>query len=171
MTMKTTTNATKNQKFSRKVREVVEDIYTISFSLKTLSMIHWTSSQSQWEDQYKYNVIIFQYKPKLPKKTLKNVFCLNKGTRGIEVIKQILSRKNREPDLILVCVKKQKGPVNIEIDLPCTETSLTSVNVKKLFFWWIIFRLNSHKLSIQTSLYAYCTFSQQLNATWIRNFC
>ena len=41
MTLKTTSNTGKNQKFSRKVREEsVETILTISFSLKTLSVIH-----------------------------------------------------------------------------------------------------------------------------------
>ena len=41
MTTKTTTNEGKNQKISRKVREEgVEAISTMSFSLKTLSMIH-----------------------------------------------------------------------------------------------------------------------------------
>ena len=41
MTMKTTTNKGKNHKLSRKVREEsVEATSTISFSLKTLSMIH-----------------------------------------------------------------------------------------------------------------------------------
>ena len=44
--MKTTITITcKNENFIRKVREQrVEAIETISVSLKTLSMIHWTSS-------------------------------------------------------------------------------------------------------------------------------
>ena len=39
LTMKTTTNTVKIQKFSGKVREIVEAIYTMRFSLKCLSMI------------------------------------------------------------------------------------------------------------------------------------
>ena len=50
MTMKTTTNAGKNQNFSRKVREeIVEAFQAISFSLNNLSMIHLKSSLSQRE--------------------------------------------------------------------------------------------------------------------------
>ena len=48
--MKTTTNTGKNQKFSEKVQEEsVEAIQIIGFSPRTLAMIHWTSSLSQWD--------------------------------------------------------------------------------------------------------------------------
>ena len=48
--MKTTTNTVKFQKCIRKVlEEIVGAIRTIGFSLKTLAMIHWTSSRNQPE--------------------------------------------------------------------------------------------------------------------------
>ena len=48
--MKKTTKTATNQKFFRKVqKESVEATETISLALKTLAMIHWTSSLSQWE--------------------------------------------------------------------------------------------------------------------------
>ena len=50
MIMKTTTNTCKNQKFFRKLRGAsVEAKETIRFSLKTLSVNHWTPSLSQWD--------------------------------------------------------------------------------------------------------------------------
>ena len=50
LTMKTTTETGKNQKFSRKVpEENVEAIQHLSSTLKTLFLIRWTSSLNQWE--------------------------------------------------------------------------------------------------------------------------
>ena len=47
--MKATTNTGKNPKIKRKVRKIDEDISTVRFSLKTLSIIHCMSPLSQWE--------------------------------------------------------------------------------------------------------------------------
>ena len=48
--MKITTNTCNNQKLIREVKEErFEAIETISVSLKTISMIHWTCSLGQWE--------------------------------------------------------------------------------------------------------------------------
>ena len=50
MDMKTTTNACKNQKFTRKKQEEIDwAIETVSFSVKFFSMIHWTLILSKWE--------------------------------------------------------------------------------------------------------------------------
>ena len=87
--MKTTTETGKNQKLSRKVPlENVEAIQLVSSSLKTLSMIRWTSSLNQWW------LSAVGWCDKIPKgsknkiKVPENLKKINKS-RGIEVLKLI----------------------------------------------------------------------------------
>ena len=132
MTMKTTHQTGKNQKFSRKVlEESVQDNWTINFTLKTLSVIHLASSLSQWE------LSDFGLCDKISKVTNNT-----KISKNIQNFFEILcrwshitnsSKINPPARLFLVAAEKKASPVKTGTDIQFTGKVFDWLIFKKVF--------------------------------------